>query len=109
MQFHQERLLEKGKIENLVDALRSSRYANPRGGRETSFRNPHLFVGSGMIEAGCTTGIGSRLNAQARSRSKCNPHPSQLSLQRPTGASPVHPYLSEEEVDLIIDACSAWR
>jgi hypothetical protein len=29
--------------------------------RSPEFRRPHLFVGSGVIEAGCKTVIGSRL------------------------------------------------
>lgn len=75
---HQKRLLDKGKIEKLVIAIRSIRSANPDVAekirieadyfdnntdrmRYPTFRLQHLFVGSGVIEAGCKTVIGSRL------------------------------------------------
>jgi hypothetical protein len=75
---HQKRLLDKGKIEKLVTALRSIHSANPEvvekicteadyfdrnaeRMRYPKFRRQHLFVGSGVIEAGCKTVIGSRL------------------------------------------------
>jgi hypothetical protein len=75
---HQKRLLDKGKIETLVAALRSIRSSNPEVTekirteadyfernaermRYPKFRRKHLFVGSGVIEAGCKTVIGSRL------------------------------------------------
>ena len=78
MKVHQKRLLDKGKIEKLVAALRSIRSANPEVAekirteadyfernaermRYPKFRTQHLFVGSGVIEAGCKTVIGSRL------------------------------------------------
>jgi hypothetical protein len=78
MKVHQKRLLDKGKIKKLVDTLRSIHTANPqvaekiRGEanffernaermRYPKFRRQHLFVGSGVIEAGCKTVIGSRL------------------------------------------------
>lgn len=78
MKFHQKRLLDKGKIENLVDALRSLAFQHPEMAekidteadyfqrnrermRYPKFRRQHLFVGSGVIEAGCKTVIGSRL------------------------------------------------
>jgi hypothetical protein len=78
MRVHQKRLLDKGKIEKLVAALRTIRATNPevtekirteteyfaRNGermRYPKFRRQHLFVGSGVIEAGCKTVIGSRL------------------------------------------------
>jgi uncharacterized protein UPF0236 len=78
MKVHQKRLLDKGKIEKLVSALRSinSTHAevlekirseadyferNAARMRYPSFRRQHLFVGSGVIEAGCKTVIGSRL------------------------------------------------
>jgi Uncharacterised protein family (UPF0236) len=78
MKVHQKRLLDKGKIEKLVEALRSIDVTNPElaekirtetGYFETNaermrypeFRCQHLFVGSGVIEAGCKTVIGSRL------------------------------------------------
>ena len=77
MKVHQQ-LLEKGKIEKLVLSLRSIGADNPdvaekirtkadyferNAGRMRypKFRRQHLFVGSGVIEAGCKTVIGSRL------------------------------------------------
>jgi hypothetical protein len=77
MKVHQKRLLDKGKIEKLVDALRSLRSRNPEVRqklrteadyfesnqermRYPKFRRQHLFVGSGVIEAGCKTVIASR-------------------------------------------------
>jgi hypothetical protein len=78
IKVHQRRWLDKGKIEKLVGALRSivsanaevveklrteadyfERNAEPM--RYPKFRRQHLFVGSGVIEAGCKTVIGSRL------------------------------------------------
>lgn len=78
MKVHQRRLLDKGKIEKLVFALRSIVSANSDVAekfrteadyfernaarmRYPKFRRQHLFVGSGVIEAGCKTVIGSRL------------------------------------------------
>jgi len=78
MKVHQKRLLDKGKIEKLVLALRSLLCNNPDMAekirteadyfeknaermRYPRFRRQHLFVGSGVIEAGCKTVIGSRL------------------------------------------------
>ena len=78
MKVHQRRLLDKGKIEKLVETLRSIDSANPEVAdkirseadyfernaermRYPTFRRQHLFVGSGVIEAGCKTVIGSRL------------------------------------------------
>ena len=78
MKVHQRRLLDKGKIEKLVGALRSIDVTNPEvvekirteadyfernaeRMRYPKFRRQHLFVGSGVIEAGCKTVIGSRL------------------------------------------------
>jgi hypothetical protein len=77
IKFHQKRLLDKGKIEKLVEALRSIRSHNPEVAeklrteadyfernaermRYPKFRRQHLFVGSGVIEAGCKTVIASR-------------------------------------------------
>jgi len=77
MKIHQK-LLEKGKIEKLVLSLRSIDADNPDVAekirteadyfarnaermRYPQFRRQHLFVGSGVIEAGCKTVIGSRL------------------------------------------------
>jgi hypothetical protein len=78
MKVHQRRLLHQGKIEKLVYLLRSIESANPEVDekirteadyfernaermRYPKFRRHHLFVGSGVIEAGCKTVIGSRL------------------------------------------------
>jgi hypothetical protein len=78
MELHQQRLLDKGEIEKLVAALRSIQTASPelaekirteadyfeknaKRMRYPEFRRQHLFVGSGVIEAGCKTVIGSRL------------------------------------------------
>jgi hypothetical protein len=78
MKIHQKRLLDKGKIEKLVDALHAIRSLRPEISeqirteadyfernaermRYPKFRRQHLFVGSGVIEAGCKTVIGSRL------------------------------------------------
>ena len=75
---HQKRLLDKGKIEKLVAAIRSIQSSNSEVAekirmeadyfetnaermRYPKFRRQHLFVGSGVIEAGCKTVIGSRL------------------------------------------------
>ena len=77
MKVHQKRLLDKGKIERLVSALRSIASEDPevakKIGKEADyfernaermrypeFRRQHLFVGSGVIEAGCKTVIASR-------------------------------------------------
>lgn len=78
MKVHQRRLLDKGKIEKLVRALRSTVSTNSEVTekihieaeyfeknaermRYPKFRRQHLFVGTGVIEAGCKTVIGSRL------------------------------------------------
>jgi hypothetical protein len=78
MKVHQKRLLDKGKIEKLVLALGSIESTNAEvlekirteadyfernadRMRYPKFRRQHLFVGSGVIEAGCKTVIGSRL------------------------------------------------
>lgn len=75
---HQRRLLDKGKIQKLVLSLRSTDSTNQEvmekirteadyfernaaRMRYPKFRRQHLFVGSGVIEAGCKTVIGSRL------------------------------------------------
>jgi hypothetical protein len=77
IKIHQ-RMLDKGKIEKLVSALRSTDSSNLEVNekirteaeyfetnaermRYPKFRRQHLFVGSGVIEAGCKTVIGSRL------------------------------------------------
>ena len=78
IRIHQKRLLDKGKIEKLVTSIRSIRSTNLEVAekirteadyfqrnaermRYPKFRRQHLFVGSGVIEAGCKTVIGSRL------------------------------------------------
>ena len=78
MKLHQKRLLDKGKIEKLVAALRSLHSANSEVAEKTrleadyfdrnadhmrypQFRKQHLFIGSGVIEADSKTVIGSRL------------------------------------------------
>jgi hypothetical protein len=78
MKKPQRRMLDKGKIEKLVLSLRSIASTNPEviekirieaayfernaeRMRYPKFRHQHLFVGSGVIEAGCKTVIGSRL------------------------------------------------
>ena len=78
MKVHQKRWLDQGKIEKLVVSLRSILSTNnelidklrteadyfERNAdrmRYPNFRRQHLFVGSGVIEAGCKTVIGSRL------------------------------------------------
>ena len=70
--------LDKGKIEELVCSLRSLQIAHPDLAKQIltevgyfdknaermrypKFREQHLFVGSGVIEAGCKTVIGMRL------------------------------------------------
>ena len=76
--LHQKRWLDKGKIGKLVTSLRSIRVLDAdiankiRNGADyfannaarmnyPLFRKQHLFVGSGVIEAGCKTVIGHRL------------------------------------------------
>ena len=78
MKIHQKRLLDRGKIEKLVGALRAitsddaevaekirteADYfeRNAERMQYPKFRRQHLFVGSGVIEAGCKTVIASRL------------------------------------------------
>lgn len=78
MKAHQKRLLDQGKIEKLVESLRSLAGSHPEMAekirveadyfeknaermRYPKFRKQHLFVGSGVIEAGCKHVIGSRL------------------------------------------------
>jgi hypothetical protein len=78
MKIHQKRLLDRGKIEKLVAALHSMESDNPEVAekirteagyfernaermRYPKFRRQHLFVGSGVIEAGCKTVVASRL------------------------------------------------
>ena len=77
MKIHQKRLLDEGKIAKLVGLLRSipSRHPevvekirseadyferNAERMKYPKFRRQHLFVGSGVIEAGCKTVIASR-------------------------------------------------
>jgi hypothetical protein len=78
MKLHQKRLLDQGKIEKLVAALRSLSSRHPELAKQLrteadyfeknaermrypKFRRQHLFVGSGVIEAGCKTVVASRL------------------------------------------------
>ena len=78
MKVHQKRLLDKGKLDQLVVALRCIVPANAELAdkihaeadyfernaermRYPAFRRQHFFVGSGVIEAGCKTVIGARL------------------------------------------------
>ncbi len=78
MKVHQKRFLDKGKIEKLIASLRSIASINAEvlekirteadyfernsaRMRYPKFRRQHLFVGSGVIEAGCKTVIGARL------------------------------------------------
>ena len=78
MKAYQKRLLDKGKIEKLVGVLRAIRSSNSEVAenirteadyfernaermRYPHFRRQHLFVGSGVIEAGCKTVVASRL------------------------------------------------
>lgn len=77
MLIHKDALLDEGKIEELMASLRSIESVNPELAekirieadyfeknaermRYPEFRAQHLFVGSGIIEAGCKTIIGSR-------------------------------------------------
>lgn len=77
MEIHQK-LLDEGKMKKLTVALRSISTDNPelagkirleaeyfrrnaKRMRYPKFRRLHLFVGSGVIEAGCKTVIGKRL------------------------------------------------
>jgi hypothetical protein len=76
MMIHQDRL-DQGKIEDLVQSLRSMDSSSPelaekirkeaayfekntKRMRYPEFRRQHLFIGSGVIEAGCKTVIGCR-------------------------------------------------
>jgi len=76
--LRQQHKLDEGKIEKLVHSIRSIETDNPELSKKIQieadyfennasrmrypeFRRQHLFVGSGVIEAGCKTVIGSRL------------------------------------------------
>jgi hypothetical protein len=76
--LHQKRWLDKGKIAKLVASLHAIQTtdadlakkirneadyfaANAARMNYPKFRKQHLFVGSGVIEAGCKTVIGHRL------------------------------------------------
>ena len=76
--FHQKRWLDKGKITKLVASLQSIQTPDADLARKLrneadyfasnaarmaypKFRKQHLFVGSGVVEAGCKTVIGHRL------------------------------------------------
>jgi hypothetical protein len=77
MLIHKDTLLDEGKIEELAASLRSIQSPNPELAekirieadyfekntermRYPAFRAQHLFVGSGVIEAGCKSIVGSR-------------------------------------------------
>jgi len=74
----QEKKVEGGRIESLLRSLRALSPATPEAAellrhaadyfavnaprmRYPAFRQQHLFVGSGVVEAGCKTLVGSRL------------------------------------------------
>jgi len=77
--LHQKRWLDKGKIAKLVASLQSIQTPDADLARKLrneadyyfatnaarmaypKFRKQHLFVGSGVVEAGCKTVIGHRL------------------------------------------------
>jgi hypothetical protein len=76
-EVHQKQLFDRGKIATLVGRLRSIESDSPEVGakirtqadyfernaermRYPQFRRQHLFVGSGVIEAGCKKVITSR-------------------------------------------------
>jgi hypothetical protein len=76
--LHQKRWLDKGKIDKLAASLRAIQTADADLAKKLrseasyfasnaarmnypKFRKQHLFVGSGVIEAGCKTVIGHRL------------------------------------------------
>jgi uncharacterized protein UPF0236 len=78
MKIHQKRLLDRGEIEKLVVVLRAIESDNPEVAKKIrteadyfernaermrypKFRDQHLFVGSGVIEAGCKTVVAFRL------------------------------------------------
>jgi len=76
--LHQKRWLDKGKVARLVASLRSLQVLDAELAKKIrnqadyfatnaarmnypKFRKQHLFVGSGVIEAGCKTVVGHRL------------------------------------------------
>ncbi|HEY7335308.1 MAG TPA: ISKra4 family transposase [Bryobacteraceae bacterium] len=76
--LHQKRWLDKGKIAQLVASLREIQTADVELAKKIrheadyfatnaarmsypKFRKQHLFVGSGVVEAGCKTVVGQRL------------------------------------------------
>ena len=78
IKLHHKRLLDKGKIHKLVGMLRAIKSSNSEVTqkirteadyfernaermRYPQFRRQHLFVGSGVIEAGCKSVVASRL------------------------------------------------
>ena len=102
MKLHQKRLLDQGKIEKLVASLRSLASTNAEvlekirtesdyfersaaRMRYSAFRRQHLFVGSGVMEAGCKTVIGSQTLRYVpdRSRSQRYHRPAMLPPQWP--------------------------
>jgi hypothetical protein len=103
MAIHQEELLDEGKIEELVAVLRAIDSLNPEllekirteadyfdnnkeRMRYPQFRSQHLFIGSGVIEAGCKTNRWVPLQAVRHvldsSRGKRHTGPPLLPLQR---------------------------
>jgi len=83
MKLPQKRLLDQGKIEKLVGLLRALPSRHPEVADQLrteadylarnaermpypKFRRQHLFVGSGVIEAGCKTVVASRLKRSGR-------------------------------------------
>jgi hypothetical protein len=114
---HQKRLLDKGKLEKLVVAIRSIHSTNPEVTdkirteadyfetnaermRYPQFRRQHWFVGSGVIEAGCKTVIGSRLK-QSGSGPSAVPTPywryaaaTSTAVSKTTGRHDVRPNLN---------------
>ncbi len=76
--LHQKRWLDQGKISQLVASLRALKTTDPELAKKLTneadyfannaarmnypkFRKQHLFIGSGVIEAGCKTVVGHRL------------------------------------------------
>ncbi len=111
MKVHQKRLLDKGKIQKLVLALRSINSTNLEvlekirteadyfetnadRMRYPKFRRQHLFVGSGVIEAGCRTVIRSRLkqSGMRHARKRVLDRPGSQRDHRPPMLPPKRPF-----------------